>query len=77
MFHSWFDTSMVHPADMAYDIEQATESSLNFVFQLVALSSGVIESDDYILKLETFEGGEHYGIRQGSYNLPDQITVTV
>ena len=59
---------MLHSADLAHDIEKATEASINFIFQLVALSSGVIGSEDYIFEFTTVDGA-HYGLRQGRYKL--------
>ena len=47
---------MLHAADCAYDIERATEASVTFILQLVALSSGVIEEEDYLVNFTTVSG---------------------
>ena len=47
---------MLHAADCAYDIERATEASITFLLQLIALTSGVIEEEDYLINLTTVSG---------------------
>ena len=47
---------MLQAADCAHDVERATEASINLVVQLVALSSGVITEDDYLVNFTTLTG---------------------
>ena len=62
--HAMKDNSMLHAADCAQDIEKATEASLSLIFQLVALSSGVLEDDDYLVNFTTISGTKITFIRQ-------------
>ena len=56
---------MLHAADCAIDIEQATEASLTMVTQSIALMSGVIENDDYLIDFITVSGKRIKMIHQG------------
>ena len=65
MLHSLKNDAMLHAADCAQDIEKATEASINLVVQLVALSSGVITNDDYLVNFTTLTGTPIKMIPQG------------
>ncbi len=56
LLHSLKDNTMIHVSDCAQDIEKATESSINLIVQLVALSSGVIKEEDYLVNFTTLTG---------------------
>ena len=47
------------------DIEKATEASLNLVIQSVALASGVIKEDDYLIDFKTLSGTHIQRFHQG------------
>ena len=57
---------MIHAADCALDIEKATEASLNLVIQSVALASGVIKEDDYLIDFKTLSGTHIQRVHQGN-----------
>ena len=63
--HSLKNDAMLLAADCAHDIEKATEASINLVVQLVALSSGVITKDDYLVNFTTLTGTPIKMIHQG------------
>ena len=54
--HGLLDWTMIHAGDCALAIEKATEASLNLVIQSVALASGVIKDEDYVIDFETLSG---------------------
>ena len=58
---------MLHAAESAMDIEKATEGSLTLIIQSVALTSGIIEQDDYLIDFTTRTGQRITMIHQGMY----------
>ena len=63
--HTLKEKTMLHAAELAIDIEKATEGSLNLVIQSVALASGVIEEDDYLIDFTTRSGNRITYLHQG------------
>lgn len=63
-FHSLFDKRLVHAAESAHFIERSTESSWQFIVQLVGLTSGAIRHDDYVFQFTTL-AGKTVGLPQG------------
>ena len=55
---------MLNAANCAMELEKATEASLTVIFQLVALSSGVIGDDDYLIDYEGVSGKQIRYINQ-------------
>ena len=49
-------TKMLHGVECTQDIERATEGSVTLMFQLIAITSGVITDKDYLLNFTTFSG---------------------
>ena len=49
---------MLRSAELALDIERATEASLTLILQLVALSSGIFEEEDYLIDFTSLSGND-------------------
>ena len=56
---------MLRAAESAMSIEKATEGSLTLIIQSVALASGIIEQDDYLIDFTTRSGQRITMLHQG------------
>ena len=58
------DVAMLPSAECAQDIERATEASITLILQIVALSSGIFQEEDYLIDFTTLTGTEVKMINQ-------------
>ena len=73
LLHSLKDDGMLCPSQCAQNIERATKASLILVLQLVALSSGIFEDEDYIIDFTTLSGNQVRFIKQRKRHYPDHF----